>query len=149
MESKMEIVRKLRGEKGVSAVEFAIVLPLLVLLVFGTIEFGVLLYDQAVITNASREGARAGIVFSDPRMSDGMIAGTVSDYCSDHLITFDDSSGITTTVAPAWPGRATSSSGELLRVTVQYHYDFLVVPAFIADLTGGIDLTAETAMRME
>ena len=149
MDSNMEIVRKFKDEKGVSAVEFAIVLPLLILLIFGGVEFSVLLYDKAVITNASREGARAAIVFSDPRLSDAMIAGVVSNYCSDHLITFKDSAGITTSITPAWPARAISSSGDLLRVTVQYHYDFLVVPAFIADLTGGIDLVAETAMRME
>ena len=43
--------------------EFAIVMPLLFVILFGIIEFGILLYDKAMITNASREGARAGIVF--------------------------------------------------------------------------------------
>ena len=45
-------------QRGAAAVEFAIVLPLLLVFVFGIIEFGFLLYDKAVITNASREGAR-------------------------------------------------------------------------------------------
>ena len=55
-----------KNQTGASAVEFAIVLPILVLLVFGIIEFSVALYDKAMITNASREGARAAIVFRVP-----------------------------------------------------------------------------------
>lgn len=50
------------NERGASAVEFALLLPLLMLILFGIIEFGLALYQQAVLTNASREGARSGIV---------------------------------------------------------------------------------------
>ncbi len=53
---------KIKSENGASAVEFALVLPLLLVLVFGIIEFSIFLYDKAVITNASREGAQAGDV---------------------------------------------------------------------------------------
>ena len=52
-----------RDEQGGSLVEFAIVMPLLFVILFGIIDFGILLYDKAMITNASREGASAGIVF--------------------------------------------------------------------------------------
>ena len=61
---------KIREQRGGAAVEFAIVLPVLVLLIFGMIEFSTLLYDKGVITNASREGARAGIVYSPTGVSD-------------------------------------------------------------------------------
>ena len=44
-------------------VELAIILPILLIVLFGLIEFGFILYDKAVITNASREGARQGIVY--------------------------------------------------------------------------------------
>ncbi|HKK00735.1 MAG TPA: TadE/TadG family type IV pilus assembly protein, partial [Desulfuromonadales bacterium] len=57
---------KRRHERGASAVEFALVLPLLLVILFGIIEFGFILYDKAMITNASREGARAGIVLYTP-----------------------------------------------------------------------------------
>ena len=59
---------KSSSQKGASAVEFALVLPLLMLITFGIIEFGMLMYNKQVITNASREGARAGIVASSPRV---------------------------------------------------------------------------------
>jgi Flp pilus assembly protein TadG len=59
---------RLKSQKGVAAVEFALVLPLLVLLIFGIIEFSLLMFNKQVITNASREGARAGIVAGTPRL---------------------------------------------------------------------------------
>ena len=49
--------RKSSSQKGASLVEFALVLPLLMLILLGMIEFGLLLYNKQVITNASREGA--------------------------------------------------------------------------------------------
>ena len=56
-------IRKLGSNKGQAIVELAYVLPLLVAIVLGIIEFGVLFYDQAVLTNAAREGARVGMAF--------------------------------------------------------------------------------------
>ena len=135
----------MKSEKGASAVEFAIVLPVLVLLIAGIMEFSVLFYDQAVITNASREGARAGIVFSDPPISDAEIQAVVNNYCAGHMITFGAASGATTSVSRAGNG----SSGDPLTVLVNYHYDFLVIPNFISNLAGGIDLAGQTVMRME
>ena len=67
----------IRDEHGGSLVEFAVIAPLLFVILFGIIEFGILIYDKAVITNASREGARAGIVFD---YDDG---GTPSDSADD------------------------------------------------------------------
>ncbi len=77
-----------KGQSGASAVEFAIVLPILVLLVFGIIEFSVAFYDKAMITNASREGARAGIVFRVPPVTDEEITNVVNTYLGSSLITF-------------------------------------------------------------
>jgi Flp pilus assembly protein TadG len=49
-------------EKGASAVEFAIVLPLLLTLVFGIMEAGWLFAQQVEVRNAAREGARLAVV---------------------------------------------------------------------------------------
>src|SRR6186713_1829831 len=48
--------------RGAAAVEFAIVLPVFVILVFGMIEYGRMVMVQQVITNASREGARSAVL---------------------------------------------------------------------------------------
>lgn len=49
-----------RGRSGQAVVEFALILPLFMLLVFGTLEFGRAYYDMHLITNAARGGARLG-----------------------------------------------------------------------------------------
>ena len=48
----------MRGEHGAVAVEFAIILPILLLLVFGIIDFGHAYYMKHVLQNSCREGAR-------------------------------------------------------------------------------------------
>ncbi|MEA3385794.1 MAG: TadE/TadG family type IV pilus assembly protein [Thermodesulfobacteriota bacterium] len=140
----------MKNQKGAAAIEFAIVLPVLVLLLVGIMEFSILLYDQAVITNASREGARAGIVFDEPPISDAEIEAVVNNYCAGHMITFGAVSGVTTSVSLAGSGPSGGPvSGDPMTVSVNYHYDFLVIPNFLNDLAGGIDLAGQTVMRME
>ena len=136
----------MKSEKGAAAIEFAIVLPVLVLLIVGIMEFSILFYDQAVITNASREGARAGIVFSHPNpISDAEIQAVVNNYCASRMITFGAASSVTTSVSRAGSGTA----GDPMTVLVNYHYDFLVIPNFLSNLAGGINLAGQTVMRME
>jgi hypothetical protein len=169
------MVKKLNqhiGQNGSAAVEFAIVLPLLVTLVFGIIEFSILFYNKAMITNASREGARVGIVFvADPDPDNGVywtwgdikpvVRDKVKNYCENNLITFgsgnfdpnrdidirgrDDDTGDLFDLTEADEPEA----GDSLAVIVRYHYDFLVLPNFISKLVGGLDLSAITVMRME
>jgi Flp pilus assembly protein TadG len=49
-----------RDERGQSLVEFAFVLPMLLVIVFAIIEFGVIMMDHIQIQNAATAGARAG-----------------------------------------------------------------------------------------
>jgi Flp pilus assembly protein TadG len=139
----------IRKEKGAAMVEFAIVLPLLLILLFGIIELSIALYDKAVLTNASREGARAGIVAQNPRVADAAIRNTVRNYCSTYLITFGndilDDGDISITPA----SRNLLPFGTPLQVTVTYRYDFLVLSRIITILMGPITLNASTVMNLE
>jgi hypothetical protein len=54
-----------RGEEGTAAVEFAFLLPLLVLLLFGFIQFGIALNTRIQATNAAREAARLAVIGID------------------------------------------------------------------------------------
>jgi Flp pilus assembly pilin Flp len=54
-----------RGEDGAAAVEFALLLPLLVVLLFGFIQFGTAFNTKIQATNAAREGARMAVVGID------------------------------------------------------------------------------------
>ena len=58
--------RKRRAEAGTSIIEATIVLPLIILLVFATAEFGISFTRWNSLTNAVREGARTGVVFRSP-----------------------------------------------------------------------------------
>src|SRR5450631_4836494 len=49
-------------DRGAEAVEFALVVPIFLLLVFGIVDFGYMINHDTMINNASREGARTGAV---------------------------------------------------------------------------------------
>lgn len=53
-------------ERGAAAVEFALVLIPLMLILMGTIDFGYYFFMRAIVTNAAREGARAGAISATP-----------------------------------------------------------------------------------
>jgi Flp pilus assembly protein TadG len=52
--------RRRDRQRGVAAVEFALVLPLLLTIVLGAIDWGWFFFIDQLVTNAAREGARAG-----------------------------------------------------------------------------------------
>ena len=58
--------RFLHAEKGQAMVEFALVLPLLLALLCGIVDFGWLYYNQITLNNAAREGARYAVIHYDP-----------------------------------------------------------------------------------
>jgi Flp pilus assembly protein TadG len=51
-----------RSETGAEFVEFGLALPLLLLVVLGIMDFGMMFQQYEVITNAAREGARVGVL---------------------------------------------------------------------------------------
>jgi Flp pilus assembly protein TadG len=55
-------VEKLQSERGQTAVEFALVLPLLCLLLFGVIQFGIVFNNYETLTDATRAGGRQAIL---------------------------------------------------------------------------------------
>lgn len=133
--------------RGASAVEFAIILPLLLMILFGIIEFSIIFYDKAMITNASREGARLGIVFRQDRdagTEDAEIESVVNGYLTDKLITFGSS-----VPAAIEIDREGFDTGDSLTVRVSYLYDFLIVPNLVNTIAGPINLTGTTVMKME
>jgi len=143
MKTKMPI----NNQNGGAAVEFALILPLLIFLIFGIIEGGLFLYNQHIITNASREGARAGIISTtDPyRVSDDEIRNVVRQYAENYLITFGNKVLDDAIIIPPWP-RDLAVFGTDLTVDVSFNYDFLVLRAFGFRQ---INMGARTVMKME
>jgi len=128
-----------RDEHGVAAVEFALLLPIILLILVGTIEFGLMMFTQEVLTNASREGARAGIIQVIPKPTDADIKDVVVNYAQNARVALTPAD-----VAVAGAGGVFPNP---LTVTVTYNYNFLVPGLF--GLGPTLQLTAQTVMRHE
>jgi Flp pilus assembly protein TadG len=154
----MHTITLFKRQQGTAIVEFAFVAPLFFLLLFGIIEFSVILFDKATITNASREGARAGIVFRDGNRAMGgggvgaettEIKSVVTNYLSTYLISLGGATTPTTTVTRNDNnGNGIFDVGDQLTVDVTYPYSFLILPAFVNSLAD-FNLGATTVMLAE
>ena len=109
---------------GAAMVEFALILPLFLLILFGIINYSILLFDQAIITNAAREGARWGAIHTtqtSTAICSSSVAGTTdpcgiaNNYASAGLISFGSA-----TVSSSSTGDGTSHSEVTVTVTYQY-----------------------------
>lgn len=148
---------RLRRQDGAAVVEFAILAWLLFMLLFGIIEFSLMFYDKAVITNASREGARKAIVFRSDATGNYLpygqadIEAVVNNYAQGNLVTFASSPATPTTTVTYETG--TPVRGETVTVDVTWQYDFLLLPNFSSeadsDSSGLTTLRAVSTMRME
>jgi Flp pilus assembly protein TadG len=137
----------IRDQNGGAAVEFGLILPLFILLLFGIVEFGLLLYNKQIITNAGREGARAGVVAGIPRLTDAQIQAVVNKYANNYLVTFGAGTiNFNPLISPLQVNRTGYLFGTNLTVSVTYPYDFLVLSGFGF---GPITLRAQTIMKME
>jgi hypothetical protein len=69
--------RSLTTAFGQSVVELAITLPVLLLVMLGLVNLGILMNAQIILTQAAWEGARAGATITDPAQGDAEIVGAV------------------------------------------------------------------------
>jgi TadE-like protein len=148
-------MKKLKAnERGASAVEFAIILPLLVLILWGIIEFSILLYDKAMLTNLSREAARAAIVFGNRGFTqaqlhtfldtDSYVSGIRAKY-TEQLVSFKPGGGVLPPqVYPVDSGL--TGAGQTVTIEVTYDYHWLYFPSWFGAVK---TLTTRTSMRRE
>jgi Flp pilus assembly protein TadG len=113
--------RLLACDRGAAAVEMALVLPLLLLVLFGVVDFGRLLNTQLTLTESAREGARAAALGQDAEARVRLTAGGVQ--------------GVTSTVQ-ACPAGGSPSADAVVVTSVQFTF---VTPfaALASSLFGG------------
>ena len=114
-------------------------------LLFGVIELSFAIYDKAIITNASREAARAGIVVAKPRVSTTKISDVATEYVSGLLVTFGKTDVPTVSVDQS----EGTTAGKPLKVTVRYTYNGLLLTSLVSSLAGPITLEAAAVMMYE
>jgi Flp pilus assembly protein TadG len=139
----MQKITPITNQKGAAAIEMAIVTPLLVVLLFGIIEFSLAFYNKSMITNASRVGARAAIA----GLTD--VNQRIIDYCNDKLLDLTnnddvvDTSDITITNV-----NLVGDTKNAVSVSIDYTYNFLFGSLIGLD-NANLNMSANTTMRME
>ncbi|AOK07334.1 pilus assembly protein [Burkholderia sp. AU28942] len=134
-----------RAARGVVSLEFALMLPFLLMVLIGIIDVSLLLCDKAVITNASREAARAGVVLRVPMLTTTQIANVALGYTQNSLVSGGAATPPTVTVTQA----NGTTSGSALTVTVTYTYSGMVLGTALSALTGPVTISASSVMRYE
>lgn len=125
-----------KKKKGQALVEFALILPILLLILMGIIQFGLVINAYLTISNVSREGARAAAVGTSYTDVDSLIISSAPNL---------DSNKLTINISPSEGNRR---SGETLTAHITYNYK-LTVPIISSLFNNQIILNAETSMRIE
>ena len=113
----MERRRRARDERGTSLVEFALILPVVVLFVFGIIDFGWAFSQQLALKHAAREGVRAAVVNNGAAaLSNAQLKALIVGWGNDVDLAPGDSHIYLSRTDSNGDGRA--DSGDLARVEV-------------------------------
>jgi Flp pilus assembly protein TadG len=124
----------MKSESGQSLVEFALIVPLLILLLFGIVDFGRIFHAYLTIDHAGREAARAASIGKD----DTQVKSTA----------VTDAVGISlTTDRVVISPNGTRVSGNDVSITITYPITFLT--PVIGSIVGPITLEDTTVMRVE
>ncbi|VBB06615.1 Hypothetical protein LUCI_1851 [Lucifera butyrica] len=130
------IVSYIRNNRGQSMVEFALVLPVFLLLVAGMMEFGRVMNQYLVVTEAAREGARSAAVGND----DATVIAAVNAAAS----TINQGQ-LTVTISPS----PTRTPGDPVTVTVSNPVELItpLISQFFAQ--NPVTVQGKAVMRVE
>ncbi len=127
-------MNRLRDERGASAVEFAFLLPILVIIVLGIAEFGHAFQVQGTLSAAAREGVRVMALQNNPTAARAAVrdaAATLDPSISDAQISIS-------------PASCPVNTGGTTHVQLTIDYPMPVLTGFFGD---DIDLTGTGVMR--
>ena len=142
------------------AVEFALVAPVLIIFLFGVIEFGLVFKDLLVLNQAAREAARAGALGKPTTAMVGAITAAAATLNTGNITyylergVYSNGTWTYTTLTDAGdPPTNTAATGDYIRVRLVYPHQLVTGKLFtrIADAGNGtaITLRASTVMRRE
>ena len=126
--------QKTRDERGASAVEFAFIVPLLIVLVVGIAEFGRAFQVQSTLSAAAREGVRTMALQNNPaaaRANAENVAASLNPSVTDSQITISPAACPTT-----YPNTTN------VTVTISYRLSY-----FTGFFGTGVNLTGRGVMR--
>jgi len=130
-----------KKEGGQSLVEFALVLPIFLLILFAIVDFGMAFHAWITVTNSAREGARVGAVRASAADIEQRVRDTTGTLDQDDLL-------VTVTNAEGDPGQS-------VVVDVSYDYSLISPLAGIVNMvsggtiSGSLTLSSTADMRLE
>lgn len=146
----LRLPARVRSQAGAELVEFALVLPVLLLIFGGIVDFGMLLQRQQVVTNAAREGARLGVL---PGYTLADVQARVTAFVREGLNNDTLTPVTAMTVVTLTPGSGPPFQAAQVDVTLTSSYLILGPVVTLAGGSGGsfatIPITARTTMRIE
>ena len=150
-----------RRQRGQAVVEFALVLPILLILLLGIVDFGFGFKTRITVTNATREGARFGAVGwpagsfpADCNSSGADDVTVVGRACSTIAGNVTNVTSVTVSF-PERNGVSGTQTGDSIVVSMTYRYTFITpLGPMLSTFTGGglpsfVDLQSTTDMRLE
>lgn len=129
----------IKSKKGQTMVETALILPVILLILLGIMEFGRLFSNYLIVSNASREGAR----YAALGKSDTQIQSVIEDLFVSTGLCESGSFGSVATITKG-------TYADSVEIKVEYNYN-VITPIVGPLISGGnpIKLTSATRMRLE
>lgn len=135
MTNKMQKITDIRSNGGNAVVEFALVLPILLLVLFGITEFGRMIMTTDILNTASREGARLAAI--SPLGETAAVEARVTEVLAAARV---EASAINVEYLPA---------ANSVRVTVTANFDILSRSVLPESMRGTVELRGQTVFRYE
>ncbi len=139
---KLIRIRRKNGEKGQALAEFALLIPIFLILLFAIVDFGMGFHSWITVTNSAREGARLGAVSATMEKIEERVRLTANLPKQDINMT------VTVTNAQGQPG-------DSVVVQVDYDYDLITPLAGLVQLVSGdilgptLTFSSTAEMRLE
>jgi Flp pilus assembly protein TadG len=140
-----------RESRGAAAVEFAILVPIFIVIVFGIVDFGLMFYSKTVITNAAREGARTASLSGDLAAVTAAVTTAVGSLPGSAPAVSTTCKTATNTACTNWGNSGVSApSGGTVDVMVAYTYPWLTpIKIFVPGLGNSKALSSNSTMVVE
>ena len=149
MRTPRSLMRRVAGEGGSQLVEFAMVLPIILMILAAIAEFGVLFRTNAVVANAAREGARIAVIPGNEQNNYETARARVAEVLAEGRLT--GPVVVNVTVQNFTIAAGTNAAGA--RVSVWYTHTTLFLGPIVAIMNGtfaqAIQMQAVAVMRTE
>jgi Flp pilus assembly protein TadG len=155
-------LRTLRGCRGVTIVEFALVLPMILILIFSIVDFGMYFFIQHTLQFATREGVRLALVggtlnddAGDPMSREASVIKTITDHAKMAV----NPTRLSISIYPVnsdytdpvdWEDLQNAGSpGSYMRVKTRYDYRFITPLIGALMPNGSLRVQAQATYRNE